>query len=507
MNSFSSLESLEADCVTVNWVRFTLGTTYDALPKEVRRFSIRLVLDSLGCALGATRTERAKILSGLIDELGGKPQATVLGIGRKTSTPQAAFANAELINEMDADAVFVNISHIAPPIVAAALTAAEYGKRTGLDLLRAVAIGHEIAARLALAITPLQTTGQGNDQRWVLSPVSGYSYAILGAAAACALLLDLSESQAAHALGLAAYLAAVPTHLKWIITRPFSMIKYNPMGWTSYGGVLSALLARRGYTGDTHALEGERGLWQVWGSTRCDYAFLAEGLGRLWYGPAGTSFKPYPLCNLYRPHIWMLQRVMHREGLQPEEILSVSLRTNAITSANYDPRAATQILRETDIHMSGAYALAMAAYGITPGPQWLDLAYSRAPQILSFMAKVHAEGNPTTAEAVYRENDTLVTPDLFKRADASIEIHTARGMFTDTVKVAKGDEWGTEQERMSDEELAAKFILYAQQTLDEAHARDLADRLLDLETVGALDGILAFLKTPGASGLHGEGTQ
>jgi 2-methylcitrate dehydratase PrpD len=209
----------------------------------------------------------------------------------------------------------------------------------------------------------------------------------------------------------------------------------------------------------------------------------------------GTSFKPYPLCNLYRPHMWMLQRMMDREHVVPEEITYVSLRTNAITSANFDPRVPTDPTDETALHMSPEYAVALAAYRVPPGPEWVHPRYLDDERIRSFMRKVHAEANPTAREIHYQPYAQPITPELLTRLDATIEVQTRGGTFSETVHAAKGDEWGSSGEPLTTEEVTQKFLVCASKALDEKRAQRTVEAVLELEHIDNVGPVMELTRT------------
>ena len=84
------------------------------------------------------------------EKLGGRAQSHILGSKRKTSIPVAAFVNAELSSALDADEVLLNSSHQATAIVPGALAIAESLGSSGKELITAVAVGYDVAARIGL---------------------------------------------------------------------------------------------------------------------------------------------------------------------------------------------------------------------------------------------------------------------------------------------------------------------------------------------------------------------
>ena len=476
---------------------FAAHTRPGDLPGPVIEETRRIILDSVGCAIGGMLTKKGKLVARLIADLGGREEATVMGTDRRTNPPQAAFANGELINALDAEPVLFNIGHVIPCILAAVLGAAEARRSSGAEVIAALAVGHEIAARLTLALLPLMRSGEPPDDRWVISPVSGHSYAALGAAAAAGTLLGLSEERPAHAIGLASYFAAVPAHLKWVVTNPRSMVKYTPMGLTAQAGVLAALLAETGYTGDTSSLDGERGFWQFWGSPRCDVQVLHEELGKTWYSMQGTSYKPYPACNLYRPHFAMLEQILGREGLAAEEIDQVTLSTRAVTSADYDPRTFSAVESDIDVHMSGEYAVALIAHRIPPGPQWIAEETLHDAAVQQFMKKVRIVGNPTTRETAYEAAPARIDPAVLRRVSSTIEVRARGRTFRDSADYGKGDCWAPPGWRMREEELEAKFRTYAAPVLGSERVEHLVQALRSLERADDICRVMELTRSAG----------
>ena len=63
-------------------VNFTRKVTFNDLPKSVIDKTKWILLDSIGCALGAYALVKSKIIVDFVEESGGKPQATIIGNGQ-----------------------------------------------------------------------------------------------------------------------------------------------------------------------------------------------------------------------------------------------------------------------------------------------------------------------------------------------------------------------------------------------------------------------------------------
>src|SRR6202035_488966 len=98
-----------------------------------------------------------------------------------------------------------------------------------------------------------------------------------GAAAAAGSLLKLNADQMLDALGSAGTQAAG----LWEFNSDGAMSKHLHPGKAAFNGVLSADLAREGFTGATRILEGERGFFHAM-SNAFDETRITDGLGERW---------------------------------------------------------------------------------------------------------------------------------------------------------------------------------------------------------------------------------
>jgi 2-methylcitrate dehydratase PrpD len=173
---------------------------YEDLPSEVVHQAKRCLLDHLSVALGGSRHPSVDILLDLVQEMGGNPQASVIGRGLAVAIGQAALLNVHMAHVLDYDDTHLaTIVHATSPVGSAALAVAEAHRLSGRRWLAAFVAGYEVATRVALAISPSHY-----ERGWHPTATMG----TLGAAAAAGSLLGLSEDAMADALGTAATLAS-----------------------------------------------------------------------------------------------------------------------------------------------------------------------------------------------------------------------------------------------------------------------------------------------------------
>lgn len=152
---------------TQSIVDFVVGTNFNHLPSDVVTQAKRIILDTLGCGIGGYTLDRGKVAIDLARDLGGKPEATILVTGDKVSCANAAFANGDLFNALDADETFLNSGHFAAPVLSAALAVAERVGTSGRDLITAFELGFEVNARLLISMRVFIESGKRRADRTV----------------------------------------------------------------------------------------------------------------------------------------------------------------------------------------------------------------------------------------------------------------------------------------------------------------------------------------------------
>ncbi|MGH7418498.1 MAG: MmgE/PrpD family protein, partial [Candidatus Rokuibacteriota bacterium] len=142
-------------------VRFALETR--EIPDEVRDLATDHLVDGIAVMLAGATEESGRIARAHLRDLGGRPQAAVLGSGLRAPVQSAAWANGTAGHAMDYDdtqlatdprSVYGLLTHPTVPVLAAALAVGEESGAAGAALLDAYVIGVEVACRIADAINP-----------------------------------------------------------------------------------------------------------------------------------------------------------------------------------------------------------------------------------------------------------------------------------------------------------------------------------------------------------------
>lgn len=463
--------------VTHRLASFAVETAADDLPAAAREQSYRLTLDTIGCGIGAAKLGPAVTL---VDELvtwGGAPEATVWGTGERTSAVQAAYANAYLANLLDADETLLNQVHIANGIVAGALAVAERSGASGRDLLDAVAIGYEIAARIGMSYRTWDLV----DGRTDWSPVTGYSWVVFGVAAAAGRLLNLDPAQMTAAFGIAGYSTPIPSIGKWVDSTRLPNTKYVFLGPLAHAGVAAALLAARGFAGDDDILDGDRGFWRMAGSTACDWETMTRDLGTAWLLDE-VSYKRYPACRFINGPLDLFGDIIAREGLAAAEIDRVEVFLPQAATRPYftNPDPADVV----EGSFSVPHLFACLAHGLPIGPAWHADAALSDPGLESFRQRVAISVDPRTA-ALASQATIGDGANANRQCPTGVRV-TARGQtFAAETRYASGDPW-TPETFLPNEALEAKFLDYTGGVLGPDGARAALRSIQDLATASTV---------------------
>ena len=276
--------------ITETIAKFTTQAKFTDLPEKVVHEVKRVVLDSVGNAIYGLSSEKGSIAAKLAAKLGGPPESTIIGTKDRVSSTNAAFANGELINALDFDATSPG-GHDVPGLIGGALAIAESCGVSGKDLILAIALSFEISARLKIKIASI--VNEGPDKGKMQFPsVFGQSTYALAAAVSAGKILNLSRQKMANAIGIAGCLCPPNIARKSHETVPFRMTKYGVAGAVSQTGIMSALLAEMGYTGDTDLFDGEYGFWRYTGLEPRGEEMLSD-LGVEWCSHK-IDYKQYP---------------------------------------------------------------------------------------------------------------------------------------------------------------------------------------------------------------------
>jgi 2-methylcitrate dehydratase PrpD len=285
---------------------FAATVRYEQLPAPAVAAAKKTILDSLAVMLAASGTEPAvRAVVDLVQESGGRPEASVLGFGFKAPTIMAAFANGAMAHSLNYDDQLPWGQHPSLSIVPAALAITERrGGISGRDLLAAVAVGQDIFTRLRCNVEWRKD--------WNLSTVMG----VFAATATAGRLLGLSRVQMRHAFATASMQSS---GVMEVVSGLGSELGGIYGAFPAKGAVTAALLAEKGTVGVETVFESKLGIFNTYFNGRYDRDAMLADLGTDYKG-AVTLYKPWAAIGTAHSHIHATIDVVSREDLNVDEI-------------------------------------------------------------------------------------------------------------------------------------------------------------------------------------------
>jgi 2-methylcitrate dehydratase PrpD len=303
--------------VTRELARHAATLRYDALPSALVDMLKQCVLDTLGVAIGAsTLAPEAAVLAEYVNDLGGKPEATLLGFGGKAPAPWTAFVNGSLGHMLDYDDLGES-GHPSIVTIPVALAVAEkLGGVSGRELIAAVAAGTDVMTRISRAIdVPDWTMTEG----WFATQLLGF---VAGAATA-GRLLALDDEQMENALGIG---FNQMSGSRQMAVGAATHMRSMQAGFSGQGAVLAAELARRGIIGSKEIVEGRYGFFRTYIRGRePDWDGIVSGLGSEFPLLEKHGFKVWPACAYTRTTNAAMLALRQQHGLEPEDIVSITI--------------------------------------------------------------------------------------------------------------------------------------------------------------------------------------
>lgn len=430
--------------------------TPNSLTEHNRIAMKRLLLDYIGVAIAGSQTATGKISGQFAMSLEGRADATLIGGNARVPAMYAAFANAISSHSVELDDIDVlALFHFSPPVFSAALAIAEREKKSGSELLMALAAGCEMMERLSRA-----SNNSLRNRGYHTTPTCG----IFGAAIAASLLLGLNEAQITSALGLTGAQAGGLMEMY----GPSMQKRFNP-GPASRSGVGAALIAQMGFTGAATILDGERGFLRAFTDTN-NPEKLVENLDHAYQ--LDIEFKPYscarPIHNAIDCALTI--RAQHAPDLNRIERIVMARHPDW---AHYHQNANPQTYHEAQVSLPYSVAVALndgqALFG-----QYND---ARLPE-----AQLKRLSNLVSFE---------VDSTLPRGVSCHMTVHLDNGdTFTSQVDYPKG----SIQNPMSDAELRGKFDSLVIPVLGTERAQAIAEAVQTIETCADVSNIMRLLQ-------------
>ena len=422
---------------TAELAAFAAGLRFEDIPEPVVRRTEDLLVDWFGSAVAGHGARAVDSITRFAAAMGPQPvpggdtpagPSEVVISRARTSPYFAAMANAAASHVAEQDDVHnASVFHPATVVFPAALATAQAIGASGQQLLAASVAGYEVGIRVG------EFLGRSHYKVFHTTGTAG----TLAAAAAVGHLLGLDARQMQHAFGSAGTQSAG----LWEFLRTASDSKQLHTAHAAAAGLMSAYLAKDGFTGAEQIFEGPQGM-AAGMSSDANIARLTDRLGTRW-ATAETSFKYHASCRHTHPAADALLQVMQANQLGVDDLARVVTRVHQGAIDVLGP-----VVRPTTVHQSkfsmGTVLALVARFGHAG--------------LVEFDRHFGDDTTQSLRDRITMELDTEVDAAYPQRWIGKVTVHTVDGrVLHGRVDEPKGDPGNT----LSREELTAKALRLA----------------------------------------------
>lgn len=441
---------------------------YEDVSREAIERAKMFWFDSVGCALGGSQQEDAHILLAHHREMtgeGGGP-CTSFVTGFKTNAVDAAFLNSHMVRAMDYNDIYWKADPCHPSdIICGPLALCEMLGKSGKDLLLATVIAYEVEQRLCeFGVPGVREYG------WHHATLTAFAAPI-----AAARVLGLSVDQMVQAIGICASRTFTPGA---VTAGKLTNMKNTVDPWATRMGVESALLAKRGYSGPEHMIDGKEGLYAVFGHVqykgtpaKFDSAMLIDKLPSSpdnHYRILDCGMKSFPIEALSHAPLTAMMKCVKDNRIASGDVAEIKVEVIARAADILgDPHKYRPDSKETADH-SLPYCMAVGLVDGMVTPLQFKEERVLDKGLIPIMDKVKVVANDEF-EALFP-----------KFQPSRVTITTTSGKsFSTRVDVPKGDP----RDPMTAEEIGVKFHALGDGVIGRGKCDALAEAILKLETI------------------------
>jgi 2-methylcitrate dehydratase PrpD len=422
------------------------------------------VLDTLGAGIaGAASVETQTICAALNLQNNTGPSAA-WGLPFDLDARSASFVNGISAHALELDDSG-GCDHSGAVVLPAALAILPLLDRpvSGPQFLTAVLMGYEVGRRVLESVGGYEAHNQAG---WHSTGTCG----VFGAAAASALLLGLDAPRLEQALGIACSFSGGT----WGFIHDGSQTKKLHAGHAAEGGLTTALLAAKGFTGPSRIFDAD-----AWGSFFKTFApngshpsRLIDGFGENWRLDR-CSIKPYATCRGTHSAIDALQALLSAHQLPLDQIAGLEAVMSRFQFGMCGNKAITS---RADAQMSLPYALAARLAFAKVGLAELEQKAWSSSMIQDWLGRIEVRIDDTMAD----EAEPVVT--IVSRSG---QRHTTTVPFP----------LGSPQNPLADHQVIEKFAALSQTRLSALQSKQVQDVILHLDTAADVRSLPSMLKT------------
>jgi 2-methylcitrate dehydratase PrpD len=363
------------------FVHYILNAKYQDLPAKVVNTAKQMILTIIGTTIAGATLEGCQALRDQIKEWGGREEATLLLHGDKVPAHHAALVNSYMARALDFDDGIRPGMHVGASAVPAALAASELAQGcSGRELLTALVVGAEVADRINLV-----SDYDGFDPTGVCS--------IFAATTVSGRILSLDHEKLWNALAIAFNKSGGSFQSNIEGALSVRLIQ----GFVAQGGILSAQLAEKGFTGPKNFLQGIYGYFHLYAKDEYNPQVVVGELGKR-FEFSKTMFKKYPSCGDTISSTEAMLELVREYALTPDSVSQIDIRVTPYAyklvggpfRIGHNPRVNAQF--------NIRYCVANALLRKSSKIEHFEEPLIADPSIMDIVQKIKIEADPTLDE-------------------------------------------------------------------------------------------------------------
>ena len=427
-------------------------TVFEDVPKPAVDRLRRLFVDHVGITYMGHRFTGAELaLYG--KDVGGSPEALVIGTRDRVSCEVAAAINAQVCRNTDFEDSGPGL-HPGPLIVHTAFAMAQRVDGSGRDMLAAMAIGHDLNCRFFSA------SKAGPDIR----------HNNMVAAAIAARLLQFNVEETGRALSLAWEFPIKSINY----TQPKIERRITALGmgnlFSVRAGIQAALMAAYGFESVPDEIDQLHDQY--------DMEKLIDTSKRFTETQRNLFLKPWPTSHMCHMVVHALQELLEENDLAPEDITVIRAGLPNVYLMPHQNNPHPE--RYWEAIYSTAWALAMVVHRVPPGPDWF------APERI---AKAAYHSTAGKVEIVEHSPATVAFQALdLPATEGWVEIESTKGNFARQKLL--NDTWGSPETPMPEDVFHGKFMRVTAPSIGEPGAQNLYETLIGIDNCDAVSLII-----------------
>jgi 2-methylcitrate dehydratase PrpD len=395
--------------------RFVATTACEDIPAPVRRHAKMVFLDTLGVILaGSERPELRTLRQRLAGTAGSG--ATLYARGAPMTDPRSA----ALLNGIAGRAIELCeglrlvSGQAAMQVLPGVLAVAEEGKHPGHDILAALVLGYETAARLAMGFRPRPLAHQNGQ------------VSLLAAAAAGARVRGFDAALTSRAMRIATTLLLTPSYTNAVAGATALNVAG---GMSGFAAALAPELALAGFTAQDDAVE--EALGQLVGDA-FSVDRLLDRLGERWE-ITRNYFRLYACCNPIHPALDCLAAALAELRPRPDQVDHIEIATYRFASVMRNPDPPNYFASKYSLPHAAATMVVRGHAGFAA----LDDSALADPAIAALRHRVAIAEDPAMSARAPVERPARVSVILTDGRRATYARDSHRGDFNDPFSEAE----------------------------------------------------------------------